>query len=326
MRRLQIILAILIFSLPVAACAESKTSEYIWQNITAKAEFPQGYGYPVFVMNGEMRLLTPSGGWISKDGKNWTRTNLPDVGLNPAYLRFIQFKGAIYALGTIQGNYLNMKLTSKISRTRDFKSWETVAEKSNLPERVFYGSVVFKDKIWLFGGYDGKRYYNDVWNSEDGVNWTRVASNTAWSPRNNGVFIFKDRLWLFGGGVIDGEKTDNPNSSKEVWTSEDGINWTPIKINSERMPGGTPVVFDERLWFIGGNRNDGAFDSAVFVSEDGINWRSESAPWSPRGAVSVWVFDEKLFMTGGKYSYKEPNGEIKFVYSNDVWEMSRKRE
>jgi hypothetical protein len=61
----------------------------------------------------------------------------------------------------------------------------------------------------------------------------------------------------------------------------------------------------------------------VLVSEDGANWREYPAPWSPRGGTAVWVAGDKLFMTGGKYSFTE-NGEIKFVYSNDVWAMSRK--
>jgi len=306
-------------------CHVNKT-EYVWNEVTGSAAYPQSYGYPVFVMNGEMRALHHDGGWISKDGKNWTKTNLPNVGLNPAYQDFILFKDAIYALGAMQGNYTNMRLSSKISRTRDFKTWETVAEKSNLPERVFYGAAVFKDKIWLIGGWDGKDYHNDVWNSDDGVNWRRAAEKTAWTPRNAGVVVFKDRMWLIGGGVIDGDKTNNPNAGREVWSSADGINWTPEKINSPGQLGGAAVVFDGKLWLIGANRNDGNFDRALYVSADGVNWRRESAPWSPRGAVAVWVFGDKLYMTGGKFSYTEPNGEIKFVYSNDVWAMTRKTE
>ncbi|MDQ4123465.1 MAG: hypothetical protein M3209_18675 [Acidobacteriota bacterium] len=316
---------VLIAFASTAFSCKPESSVYVWTQVTSDADYPKGYGYPVFVMNGEMRALH-NGGWVSKDGKNWTQTNLPNIGLNSAYQDFVQFKDAIYALGTMQGNYLNMKLSSKISRTRDFKTWETLAEKSNLPQRVFYGAVVFKEKIWLFGGWDGKNYYNDVWNSEDGVNWRRVAEKTAWTPRTAGVFVFKDRIWMIGGGVIDGEKNNNPNSGKEVWTSMDGVNWTEVKINSPYTLGGTPVVFDNKLWLIGANRNDGNFDSAFFVSEDGINWQAHSAPWTPRGAVAAWVFGDRLFMTGGKYSYREPNGEIKFVYSNDVWTTSRKTE
>jgi hypothetical protein len=61
------------------------------------------------------------------------------------------------------------------------------------------------------------------------------------------------------------------------------------------------------------------------VTDDAVTWREESAPWSPRGAVAVWTFGGKLFMTGGKYSYMK-NGEPVFVYSNDVWAMSKKTE
>jgi hypothetical protein len=319
-----ILLIIFLCSLALGCVVNQTVSSknfYVWQNLTAKADFPQGYNYPVFIVNGEMLALN-QGGWLSKDGKTWTKTALSDSGLNSAYQKYVQFNGAIYALGAMSGNYLDFTISTKILRTKDGKTWETVAEKSNLPTRVFYGALVFKDKIWLIGGFDGKRYYNDVWNSTDGVNWTQVAEKTAWSPRTVGTIVFKNQLWIFGGGVIEGEREINASSHKEVWSSEDGINWTQVEMKTERAGGGTPVVFDNKLWFVGANRNDGNFDSAVTVSDDGVTWRAYSAPWSPRGGTAVWVFDNKLFMTGGKYSVIE-NGEIKFVYSNDVWAMSK---
>ena len=325
MLRVTNFLLLLAFGISASACktnSAAQTNRYVWQSVASKAAFPENYNYPVFVLNGEMLALN-NGGWLSKDGQTWTKTELPESGLNPAYLKYVQLGDAVYALGTIRGNYLDFELSTKIMRTRDGRKWETVAEKSNLPARIFYSAVAFKDKIWLIGGFDGKRYYNDVWSSPDGANWTRVAEKAAWTPRTGGsVVVFRDKIWLFGGGVIDGEKTDNPNSGKEVWTSSDGVNWTQIEINAPRNLGGTPIVFDGKLWLVGANRNNGDFGSAVFVSEDGSNWREESAPWSPRGGTVVWTFGERLFMTGGKYSYRE-NGEIKFVYSNDVWAMSK---
>jgi hypothetical protein len=264
-----------------------------------------------------------NGGWLSKDGKNWTKTTLPESGLNSAYQKFVQFNGAVYALGSLRGNYLDFKISTKIRRTRDGKRWETLAGKSNLPERIFYGAAAFKDKIWLVGGFDGRRYYNDVWNSSDGVNWRRAAEKTGWSARNaTRIIVFKDRLWLIGGGVIDGKKTNNPNSENEIWSSADGVEWTPSKVGGTRRLAGTPVVFDDKLWLVGANRNDGSFASAVLVTDDGANWRECPAPWTPRGGTALWVFGERLFMTGGKYSYQE-NGTIKFIYSNDVWAMRK---
>jgi hypothetical protein len=85
--------------------------------------------------------------------------------------------------------------------------------------------------------------------------------------------------------------------------------------------GTSPAVFDGRLWLVGANR-DGNFTRAVLSTDDGTIWKEETAPWSPRGATATWVFDNKLYMTGGKYSVTE-NGEIKFIYSNDVWYLSK---
>ena len=83
-----------------------------------------------------------------------------------------------------------------------------------------------------------------------------------------------------------------------------------------------PVAFDDRLWLVGGNRN-GAFDSAVWSSADGETLQSESAPWSPRGAPAPWVFDNQLYISGGKYSERR-NGQIEFLYRDDVWRMSKR--
>ena len=300
---------------------------YAWSRVTDRASYPEGYNYPVFTF-GNWMVAMNNGAWLSTDGRKWVKTDLPESGLNSGYQKYVQFKGSIYALGTMQGNYLNMKLSSKIARTRNFRTWETVAERSNLPDRVFYGATVFKDKIWLLGGYDGKNYFNDVWNSSDGATWQRVTDRAAWSPRlARTMTVFKNKLWLIGGGVIDGEKEINPNSTREIWSSEDGIEWTSVKPKTDKTGswGSSPVVFDGKLWLVGANRSDGNFGNAVLDTDDGVTWETRSAPWTPRGAAAAWVAGDKLFMTGGKYSYTE-NGATRFVYSNDVWAMSKTME
>jgi len=61
----------------------------------------------------------------------------------------------------------------------------------------------------------------------------------------------------------------------------------------------------------------------VLVSSDGKNWEGQDAPWSPRGGIAGAVFGDKLYMTGGKYggTPNQPN----FIYSNDLWGLSRSR-
>ena len=106
-----------------------------------------------------------------------------------------------------------------------------------------------------------------------------------------------------------------------MWQTEDGMNWKQAtdKMGARAIFGGSPIVFDSKLWLVGVNRNNG-FQNAVLVSSDGVNWTKQTAPWTPRGGVATCVYDGKLFMTGGKYSVTE-NGNIRFIYSNDVWYM-----
>lgn len=297
---------------------------YEWTNISEAAAYPQGYNYPVYVF-GDWMVALNNGAWLSNDGKNWIKTELPDSGLNSAYQKYVHFNGAIYALGSMTGNYERFTITPKILRTTDFRKWETIAETSNIPKRVFYGLIVFDHKMWLLGGFDGTKHHNDVWNSTDGITWKLVTESTAWSQRNVGaVTVFNNRMWMIGGGEIDGYRVTNPNSRNEIWSSADGVNWRQeaSRITEDgRYVGGSIAVWDNRLWLVGVNRGN-EFQSGVLFSDDGKSWKEMKAPWSPRGAVAVWSFDNKLWMTGGKSSHVE-DGEIKFVYSNDVWAMSR---
>jgi hypothetical protein len=261
--------------------------------------------------------------WSSTDGIKWVRSELPSVRRNVYQSDYVQFNEAVYALGDNEGDYENIRFKPSVKRTTDFRRWQTLSERSNYPGRIFRGVIVFDGKIWLLGGYDGRNYFNDVWNSTDGVTWTQVIERAAWSPRTVGTtIVFNGRMFIIGGGVIDGDTVIDPGSTREIWSSPDGKEWTKVTGELPAMSGGSPIVFDGKLWLVGANR-DGAFGRSSLVSSDGVTWTDEPAAWSPRGGVAVWTHDDKLFMTGGKYSVTE-NGQIRFIYSNDVWVMTKK--
>jgi hypothetical protein len=306
----------------LAAAGRPVLPRYTWTKVADSAAFPGAYNFPVFVVGPQMWAFHPRGNWWSTDGVRWQSSSLPQSGLNSGYQHYVLYHDAVYALGTMSGNYLDLHLTSRIVRTRDFKTWDVLAAQSELPKRVFYGVVVFQDRIWLMGGYDGKNYHNDVWNSSDGVKWTRVTRHAGWTERDvDMAVVFKDRIWIVGGGVIDGHAQSNKNSKREVWSTTDGITWIESPEHVGESWGGTPLVFDDRLWLIGANRL-GTFAPASLVTSDMVTWQADTAPWSARGAPAVWLFGGKLYMTGGKYSVTR-NGTIEFIYRNDVWTLSK---
>ncbi len=306
-------------AIAAALYATADTEAYVWDRLTEHAPYAGNYNYPVHVApDGRFIALHPDGTWASRDGAKWTKTAMPFSGMNSAYLSYVQHEGATWALGKLKGNYLDFQIDPVIQRTRDYEKWEQVGASSSLPHAIFYATASFKGSLWIVGGYNGNKVTSEVWNSQDGLVWTRVVDQAPWSARSGAkIVIFRNKMFLIGGGVIDGLQAN------DVWSSADGVTWTreADQIAPEK-PMGTPFVYDNKLWLVGANRS-GTFESGMAVSDDGKTWRKQSAPWSPRGGVAAWTNGPDLFITGGKYSY-EKAGEPVFVYSNDVWRMRRK--
>jgi hypothetical protein len=306
-----------VLALLLLACCDPAAA-YHWERMTEAAAFPKGYNFPVHVTpDGRFVALRSEGSYWSRDGRNWAKTALPFSGLNAAYLAYVQHRGETWSFGTLKGNYQGFTIDPIVQRTADYEKWERIGVSPSLPKVIFYAAASFKDAIWILGGYDGKIASNAVWKSNDGMNWTQAAT-APWSARSGSkAAVFKDRLYLIGGGAVDG-----PNAN-DVWSTADGVSWRQdtASIAPQAPAGYTPVVYDGKLWLAGANRS-GTFASGMLVSEDGKTWDAADAPWSPRGGVAAWASGGALYITGGKYSY-EKNGETIFVYSNDVWRMTR---
>jgi hypothetical protein len=308
--RAALLVLLLAFAGPAAA--------YQWERLTEAAAFPKGYNFPVHVAaDGRFVALRSEGSYESRDGKTWTKSALPFNGLNSAYLAYVQHGGETWSFGKLNGNYLKFSIDPMVERTTEYRRWERLGSSATLPKVIFYAAVSFDGALWILGGYDGKAGSKGVWRSVDGLTWTRM-SDPPWSARSGSkAIVFKNRLFLIGGGTVDG-----PNAN-DVWSTADGRAWRleTASIAPQAPVGYSPAVFDGKLWLVGANRS-GTFAAGMLVSDDGRLWEAVEAPWSPRGGAAAWTHDGALYMTGGKYS-TEKNGETVFVYSNDVWRMTK---
>lgn len=201
-------------------------------------------------------------------------------------------------------------------------NWEEATPNAPWSKRDAHSSVVFKGKMWLLGGVEGKedfnnRYWelphkNDVWVSEDGRDWQLAATNTPWGLRRSLVaVVFKEKIWLMGGWEQKSGSTKN-----DVWYSEDGINWIKATSSIPWTPreGHTVAVFEDKIWLMGGvNFDRREVMNDVWYTEDGIDWfeATSSAAWSLRYDHATAVFQGRIWLTGG-VAFKEQA-------KNDIW-------
>ena len=98
--------------------------------------------------------------------------------------------------------------------------WKLEVGEAPWSRRDSAGEVCFDGRMWILGGYTPRRV-NDIWSSENGIEWQQVTEHAPWPERNlPGCVVFDDKIWIMGGVDASGNK-----SLADVWCSSDGERW-----------------------------------------------------------------------------------------------------
>jgi dihydrofolate reductase len=191
--------------------------------------------------------------------------------------------------------------------------WVEATSSAAFSPRRNHCSTVFKNKMWVIGGSDSSfADKRDVWYSSDGKDW-HLATDTAQFPGSSysTVEVFNEKMWLIAGDKFNGSSTGNVAS---VHSSSDGINWIEVTNSAEFMArfSHTSVVFDNKIWVIGGYSEPGTYRNDVWSSEDGMTWtkKTDSAAFYIRMFPKAVSFHNKIWVIGGYI----PSGG-----TSDVW-------
>jgi hypothetical protein len=300
-----------------------------WTPITLNAPFAARDGAGALVFQDRMWLLggwnprdrehfphiCNSEVWSSADGQHWKLElkQAPWEGRHTA--GYVVHDRSMWIVGgdANQGHYQN-----DVWKSSDGRHWSLVNGEVPWGPRVLHHTLVYQDRIWVMGGQTLPQFapseprelvYNDVWNSRDGVAWTRVTEHAAWAPRGmiGGSAVLHGRMWVLGGGTYDTPSAPARRFYNDVWSSADGVNWTQHAASTPWEPRQyhDVAVFDGRLWVMegycpspssdkAGNRND------VWYSADGVDWHElPGTPWAPRHAASLFVYKDGLWVVAG---------------------------
>jgi hypothetical protein len=161
----------------------------------------------------------------------------------------------MWILGGTENYYFgdDSSLKNDVWQSSDGSCWDLVTENAPWSPRAYHRAVVHDNKIWVIAGgnYVPDHYvHNDVWCSEDGVNWEQVTEHAPWGPRLwFRSVVYQGRIWVLGGWS---EEQDNFG---DVWHSKDGKNWTELKSSTiwKARHEHAALVFQNKIWIAGGH-------------------------------------------------------------------------
>ena len=189
------------------------------------------------------------------------------------------------------------------------------------------GARLFDAAVGVTGEPGGSAYEWARLADEMPADWhIRDGNTVTWLPSTN-------KFWLIGGWnpyqepvgfspVPPDSEYPPRNTTNEVWSSPDGVTWTLELPHEhpqwERRHVHSTVVWQDRLWIVGGDHHQGKYNHDVLSSPDGVTWTIENPdpPWSHRSLHIAGVYADALWMVGGQDG---AGPEEDYVFHNDVW-------
>eukprot|EP00435_Cladocopium_sp_Y103_P006934 s4943_g2.t1 len=188
--------------------------------------------------------------------------------------------------------------------------WTCEGTSAEWPARYGHSLLLLEtaghETLLLLAGVTLGRFLNDVWRSDDGLIWRRVAVTGAlWAPRAAVAAA------TVGAAVVVAGGRGEDGCFGDVWISEDtGSTWSSLASSVSAPPphsGAALVCLDGSLLLMGGfdgeDHNNSVWKGSLHIScanSGVVRWSGcGAAVWQPRYCHRVALLDELVIMTGG---------------------------
>merc|ERR1711933_475112 len=227
-------------------------------------------------------------------------------------------------------------------KSSDFgKTWNKILNSGDsFPPRAYFEAVVKNNTIFVLGGQnfdvvpnpqyssntlvspfiDNTKFFNDVWSSNNGINWSQLTESAGWKGRaGHSAIVFQDSIFLMGGSTgnddsIVGQGLPERSYFNDVWKTQDGITWELVTNSTNWSPRPGHLchnLYDRIICFGGFGQSEipGDFTPSnpmdCWESEDGKDWSKFSArPWRAKNPADIkYDFDSIVVKEDSKESF-----------------------
>jgi len=223
------------------------------------------------------------------------------------------------------------------------RSWRKLTDDA-WPARAYFQAVTKNGSMYVLGGQDftiipnpacaaflpgpcppfippmvpRSEFFNDVWRSSNGRDWSRVVEHAPWEGRAGlSSVVLGDWIYVMGGSKNDDSAIVGPGGParvyfNDVWRSRDGETWQQMTSEAEwaARAGAAVVAKDGYIYLLGGE--DGfvcnpstprcpPYFNDVWRSRDGAQWQqvTPAAGWSARPGHQCVVAVGRIVCFGG---------------------------
>ena len=196
-----------------------------WYEANASAAFPPRAGATAITYANEMWIMGGANEsgiplndvWYSSDGIQWHEANASAAFSPRDRATSVTYANKMWIIGGDSGIPLNDAWYSS-----DGIQWHEANASAAFLPRVAATSVVYNNRMWEIGGGNGgetaswTQFFNDVWSSSDGSNWTQAQCKNlpegsvtpTFQPRElHTSVVYHDRIWIIAGAL---NMPDNP--------------------------------------------------------------------------------------------------------------------
>ncbi|WP_077400694.1 DUF6242 domain-containing protein [Cellulophaga omnivescoria] len=338
--------------------------EVQWNQLSPNAFDVDYESQEYFKLNGKHFLITGKEGkfgesklYSSVGGENWTEeTPIGDFPIGSNH-NIVVRNGIAYVVGFAELKdpyglgipaYYQKALTFDLYTTSDGTSWNKIEEALAIPgtwgpssiASINTSSFIVENIIYSIGGntavfgtlngYKPDAVYvpaaaisSVTLKSLDDVTFDTTGIYTVDMPRrtHSASFTVDGRMYILGGLDLNGVPLS------DVWSSDDGVNWTLVSEDafSPRFKASI-VTYDNKLWMFGGATSDGTCTSEILVSEDtGVTWEKAKTfqqlpdSFTARCNANIVVDHQGNILIIGGQTTSIIDGKAQYTTLTDVW-------